>query len=68
MDRMTAYLNRVCPECGSKEYFFRARRNIAANAEKGVQAAVETKYQCRTCEHEWKERLPTPPAEPKSAA
>ena len=62
MDRMTAFANRVCPECRSKDYAFRARRNFPAIAEHGSPAAVETKYRCRACGHEWKERLPAPPA------
>jgi DNA-directed RNA polymerase subunit M/transcription elongation factor TFIIS len=56
MDRMTAFAKRVCPECGSKEYMFRARRNIPAVGE--AEAAEETKYACRPCGFEWKERLP----------
>ena len=58
MDRMAAFTNRVCPACASRDYMFRARRNIPASAEKGPE--VETKYRCRACEHEWKERLPAP--------
>lgn len=44
-----------CPECGSREYLFRGRKKI--EAKEGQLAAVETKYKCRACEQEWKERL-----------
>jgi len=46
---------RCCPECGSKDYTFRGRKKVAAEA--GRSDAVETKYRCRACGHEWRERL-----------
>ena len=46
---------RCCPECSSREYVFRGRKKIAAEAEP---AAVETKYRGRDCGKEWKERVP----------
>lgn len=46
-------LVRTCPECGSGNYVFRGRRKVTD--EQG-QEAVETKYCCRTCGHEWKVR------------
>lgn len=47
---------RCCPECGSREYVFRGRKKIPAEAEQP--AAIETKYACRECGHTWKERVP----------
>ena len=47
---------RCCPECGSREYVFRGRKRLPAEAEQP--AAVETKYRCRACGKEWKERVP----------
>lgn len=44
---------RVCPKCGSDDYVFRGRKNIAAK--EGQEEAVETRYLCRKCEHGWKE-------------
>ena len=46
---------RCCPECGSREYVFRGRKKLPAGAEQP--AAVETKYRCRACGKEWKERV-----------
>jgi DNA-directed RNA polymerase subunit RPC12/RpoP len=46
---------RCCPECGSREYVFRGRKKLPAEAEQP--AAVETKYRCRACGKEWKERV-----------
>jgi hypothetical protein len=36
-----------CPECGSREYAFRGRKKITAEADQP--AAVETKYMCKAC-------------------
>jgi DNA-directed RNA polymerase subunit M/transcription elongation factor TFIIS len=47
---------RGCPECGSREYVFRGRKKVAAEA--GQPAAIETKYMCKACGHEWKVRMP----------
>ena len=47
---------RACPECGSGNYTFRNRKQIEAKAEKGPE--LETKYRCKDCEQEWKERAP----------
>jgi DNA-directed RNA polymerase subunit M/transcription elongation factor TFIIS len=47
---------RCCPKCGSREYVFRGRKKVAAEA--GLPAAVETKYACKACGHSWKERVP----------
>jgi len=46
---------RCCPECGSREYVFRGRKKVPAEA--GRPAAVETKYRCRACGKEWKVRV-----------
>jgi hypothetical protein len=48
---------KFCPKCGSGQYMFRGRKKIeAAN---GQEEAVETKYRCKACEHEWKVRVTT---------
>jgi DNA-directed RNA polymerase subunit M/transcription elongation factor TFIIS len=44
-----------CPECGSREYVFRGRKQVAAAP--GQEAAIETKYLCKVCGHEWKVRV-----------
>jgi hypothetical protein len=55
---MSPFVNpaRCCPECSSKDYVFRGRKKLAAEAERPP--AVETKYICRACGHAWKERVP----------
>ncbi len=45
---------RCCSECGSRDYVFRGRKKIPADAE--LRAAVETKYACKVCGHVWKEQ------------
>ena len=45
--------DKTCPECDSSDYRFRGRR--AVNAKNG--AAVETKYACAACGHQWKVRV-----------
>ena len=47
---------RACPKCGSGNYTFRNRKQIEATAEKGPE--LETKFKCRDCNHEFKERTP----------
>jgi DNA-directed RNA polymerase subunit M/transcription elongation factor TFIIS len=47
-----AIVPKTCPECQSKKYRFRARRTIPAAADRP--AAIETKYRCAECNHEWK--------------
>ena len=49
--------DKQCPKCESKEYQFRARRNLPA--EKDRPAAVETKYQCVACGHVSKDQVPS---------
>jgi DNA-directed RNA polymerase subunit M/transcription elongation factor TFIIS len=46
---------RCCPECSSKQYVFRGRKKIAAEADQP--AAVETRYMCKECGHAWRERV-----------
>lgn len=46
-----------CPKCGNSEYTFRGRKRIAAAPGQGE--AVETKYRCKSCGHEWKVRVAT---------
>lgn len=48
-----------CSDCGSQDYVFRGRKWLRANPAVGQDAAVETKYTCRSCGHNWKTRLPT---------
>jgi DNA-directed RNA polymerase subunit M/transcription elongation factor TFIIS len=43
---------RTCPKCGSGDYQFRNRRKVPG--EKGEE--TETKYRCKSCQHEWKVR------------
>jgi hypothetical protein len=54
---MSPFVNpaRCCPGCASKQYVFRGRKTVPA--EQGKPAAVETKYMCRGCGHEWRERV-----------
>ena len=47
---------RLCPKCGGGNHAFRSRRQIEATAEKP--AELETKFRCKGCENEWKERVP----------
>jgi DNA-directed RNA polymerase subunit M/transcription elongation factor TFIIS len=47
---------RTCPKCGSGEYQFRGRKKIPAA--KAEPEAVETKYRCKACQHEWRVRAP----------
>jgi DNA-directed RNA polymerase subunit M/transcription elongation factor TFIIS len=46
---------KTCPQCGSDQYEFRSRKQVAGE-EGGT--AVETKYRCKACEHEWRVRVP----------
>jgi DNA-directed RNA polymerase subunit M/transcription elongation factor TFIIS len=45
---------RACPKCGSTDYLFRGRKKLTE--EPGKAGAVETKYRCKECGHEWKVR------------
>ena len=46
---------RCCPKCGSREYVFRGRKKVLAEA--GQPAVVETRYMCMACGHAWRERM-----------
>jgi transposase-like protein len=48
--------DRACPQCGSSAYQFRSRKKVI---EEGSPEAVETKYRCKDCTHEWRERKPS---------
>jgi DNA-directed RNA polymerase subunit M/transcription elongation factor TFIIS len=50
-------VTKTCPKCGSGDYSFRSRKTIAAATEKNEPAAVETKYRCKGCGHEWRVRV-----------
>lgn len=69
---MLAFVNpdRRCPKCSQEKPLFRSRRPV--ESEDGL--LVETKYRCRGCNHEFRERIPAPPGtqppkpkEPKAA-
>jgi transposase-like protein len=47
---------KTCPKCRSDDYAFRSRKKIEVDPDKGEPAAVETKYRCKACGHEWKVR------------
>jgi hypothetical protein len=51
----TQQVGRTCPKCGSSDYAFRGRKRIEPT--EGLGAAVETKYRCKACGHEWKVRV-----------
>jgi hypothetical protein len=50
--------DRRCPMCEHAGYMFRGRKTVEVQGGK----FVETKYRCRSCAHEWWERIPAPPA------
>jgi hypothetical protein len=56
--------DRCCPECTHKGYMFRARRAVDGKPDEGGRKFVETKYRCRSCSHEWWERIPAPAVPP----
>jgi hypothetical protein len=53
--------DRRCPKCQYKGYMFRARRTVEGKPDEGGGKHVETKFRCRSCSHEWWERIPAPP-------
>jgi DNA-directed RNA polymerase subunit M/transcription elongation factor TFIIS len=55
MDTRMEQPAKTCPKCGSGDYMFRSRKKIETAA--GEAAAVETKYRCKACEHEWRVRV-----------
>lgn len=54
---MVLKADKSCPKCQSKDYRFRARRQLPPEADRP--AATETKYQCAACGHVWKVQIPT---------
>lgn len=52
---MTASLTakKQCPKCSSADYLFRSRKMIEANPEQLQPEAINTKYRCKPCGHEW---------------
>ena len=46
--------SRACPECGSRNYEFRSRKKV--QGQKGEE--TETKYRCKSCQHEWRVKTP----------
>jgi DNA-directed RNA polymerase subunit M/transcription elongation factor TFIIS len=57
--------DRRCPKCESPSYSFRLRRTLDGSSENGSRPEVETKYRCRDCSAEWKERTSAPPVPPQ---
>ena len=55
MEQQKPITSRACPACKSGNYQFRHRKNVAAEANQPKM--VETKYRCKDCQHEWKERV-----------
>jgi len=55
-------LKRCCPKCQSTSHLFRARKTV----EEADGKYVETKYRCRACTHQWRDRVAAPP-EPSKA-
>jgi DNA-directed RNA polymerase subunit M/transcription elongation factor TFIIS len=53
---LPAMPSRTCPQCGSGDYAFRSRKKI--EAADGQEVAVETKYRCKACGHEWRVKVP----------
>ena len=49
---------RTCPACGGGDYTFRSRKKVTPEPGQEGQEEVETKYRCKSCEHEWKVRQP----------
>jgi transposase-like protein len=54
-------LNKTCPKCGSGDYAFRSRKKIPSEPGQEGPEQVETKYRCKTCEHEWRVRVAADP-------
>ena len=48
---------RQCPECASSSYEFRSRKQIPADPGTQMAESTETKYRCKECRHEWRERV-----------
>jgi DNA-directed RNA polymerase subunit M/transcription elongation factor TFIIS len=50
--------NKTCPACGSGNYIFRSRKKITPEPGQEGEEAIETKYRCKACEHEWRVKVP----------
>jgi hypothetical protein len=48
--------SRKCPKCGKSDYKFRGCKKIPPNPETGDGEQWDTKFRCRACEHEWREK------------
>jgi transposase-like protein len=51
-----AWKTRKCPACSSNDYAFRSRKKLVSK--EAQSEAIETKFRCKACQHEWKERSP----------
>jgi hypothetical protein len=47
---------------------FRARRTVDGKPDEGGGKFAETKYRCRSCAHEWWERISAPPGPKREEA
>jgi DNA-directed RNA polymerase subunit RPC12/RpoP len=57
MDQHPAF-PRTCPACGSSAYLFRGRKTVPPEPGQPDAQAVETKYRCKHCGHQWRVRAP----------
>jgi hypothetical protein len=48
---------RQCPECAGSNYEFRGRKKIPADPGTQLAESTETKFRCKECRHEWRERV-----------
>lgn len=53
-----ASATRTCPQCGSGDYAFRGRKKVATTLAVEGGEAVETWYRCKSCDHDWRVRVP----------
>jgi hypothetical protein len=49
---------KTCPQCGSGNYAFRSRKKVGPEPGQQGEEAIETKYRCKECSHEWRVRAP----------
>jgi transposase-like protein len=45
--------NPTCPSCGSTDSVYRYRKNAVPEPGLKVIEAIEAKYRCKACDHEW---------------
>jgi DNA-directed RNA polymerase subunit M/transcription elongation factor TFIIS len=55
---MDTTASKTCPACGSGNYSFRSRKRITPEPGQEGGEAIETKYRCKACEHEWRVKVP----------